>query len=303
MKKNIFLLFFALTLFAEPITPIPLHVDDIDKQKAKLGKELFFDPILSKDGTIACVSCHVIDDGGDDNLKFSFGIGGQKGNINSPTVLNARYNIAQFWDGRAKDLKEQVKGPIENPVEMGNSFSNLIKTLKKTSYKDKFASIYSDGITKENIADAIAEYEKTLITPNSSFDKFLRGDKTAISNKAKKGYELFKSKGCIACHNGINIGSNLYAKVGLFKDVNVTGNGRYNATKDIEDKNILKVPTLRNIAKTAPYMHDGVYDNLKDTVRTMVDIQLGGIIDDDELESIVEFLKTLDGEVYDFENN
>jgi len=167
MKYLMILILFTTIFCAEPITPIPLHVTDVNTQKAKLGKKLFFDTILSKNNTVACVSCHFLNDGGDDNQKASFGIDGQKGNINSPTVLNSRYNFVQFWDGRAKDLQDQAAGPIENPVEMGNTFPNLIKTLKNSSYKEKFANIYKDGITKQNITDSIAEYEKTLITPNS----------------------------------------------------------------------------------------------------------------------------------------
>jgi cytochrome c peroxidase len=298
-----FFLFCYVSLSAEPITPISLHVDDVDIQKAKLGKELFFDPILSRDGSVACVNCHVLNDGGDDGLKVSFGIEGKKGSINSPTVLNARYNLAQFWDGRAKDLKEQAKGPIENPVEMGHDFKNLVKKLKNTPYNEKFKKIYKDGITKDNITDALAEYEKTLITPNSPFDKFLRGDKNAISKKAKEGYKLFKSMGCVACHNGVNIGGNTYARFGIFDEYEKKDLGRYSVTKDPDDVGVFKVPTLRNITKTAPYFHDGRFDRLEDAVSAMMNFQLGLEADKEKVKSIIEFLKTLDGEIYDFENN
>ncbi len=289
--------------YAEHITPIPLHVDDINIEKAKLGKKLFFDPILSKDGTVACAGCHFIDDGGDDNLKVSFGIGGKNGTRNAPTVLNSRYNFVQFWDGRAKDLEDQAKGPIENPVEMGNTFPNLIRTLNASKYRDIFKKIYDDGINKKNIVNAIAEYEKTLITPNSPFDKYLRGDKNAITSEQKRGYELFKKEGCIVCHNGVNIGGNLYNKFGFFQNEQGDDFGRFNVTKDKDDKFFFKVPSLRNIELTAPYLHDGRYDNLKDVVANMMSYQLGKKRDDEKIKYIVEFLKSLNGELFDIEKN
>lgn len=301
--KYIILPILLVGLYANNITPIPLHVDDIDKSKARLGKKLFFDPILSRDGTVACVNCHLLELGGSDNLKFSIGIDGQLGSINSPTVLNSRYNFVQFWDGRAKNLKEQVEGPVENPVEMGHSFEKLVKKLKSTKYNKNFKKIYKDGITKENIADAIAEYEKTLITPNAPFDKYLRGDKNAISKKAKRGYELFKKEGCIACHNGVNIGGNLYSKFGFFQEEHGDNLGRYNVTKNPEDKFVFKVPSLRNIEKTAPYLHDGRFETLKEVTQNMMNYQLGRIAKNEDIDSIVEFLKTLNGELIDFEQN
>ncbi len=302
MFNKILLLLCTLSFAQEPIIPIPLHLNDVNPIKVKLGKKLFFDPILSKDETVACVNCHILTEGGDDNLKFSFGIDGKEGNINSPTVLNSRYNFVQFWDGRAKNLQEQAEGPITNPVEMGNNFENLISVLNKTSYKKEFEKIYKDGITKKNITDAIAEFEKTLITPNAPFDKYLRGDKNAISQKAKTGYEIFKSKGCIACHHGINLGSNMYARFGLLKNIKDSNLGRYEITREESDKYLFKVPTLRNIALTAPYMHDGRYDTLEDVVKFMSYYQLGKMISDKEIDSIVAFLKTLTGEILKYEN-
>ncbi len=301
--KYLIILFIYIYSFAENITPIPLHVDDINIEKAKLGKKLFFDPILSKDGTVACVGCHFLDDGGDDNQKVSYGINGKNGTRNSPTILNSRYNFVQFWDGRAKDLEDQAKGPIENPVEMGNNFPNLIKTLNSSKYKNEFENIYKDGISKKNIVNAIAEYEKTLITPNSPFDRYLRGDKNAITSEQKKGYKLFKKEGCIACHNGVNIGGNLYSKSGFFKPIQSDDLGRYEITHDIEDKHFFKVPTLRNIEKTAPYLHDGRFDKLKDVVESMMSYQLGKKRNSADIKSIVEFLKSLNGELVNFEKN
>jgi len=284
-------------LLSAPIKPIPNEIR-VDSKKVQLGKKLFFDPILSKDGTVSCATCHDLQNGGDDGLKFSFGIRGQEGNINSPTVYNAVFNFRQFWDGRAKDLKEQVSGPVENPVEMGHSMDLIVKVLKKNSvYVKAFNIIYSDGITPQNLADAIAEFEKVLITPNAPFDKYLKGDKEAISEKAKKGYHLFESKGCILCHHGVNVGGNFYNKFGIYKDTNSTNLGRYNITKREEDKYVFKVPSLRNIAQTSPYMHDGRIDTLSDAVELMTKHQLGRHMEAGEIDAIVAFLKSLTGEI------
>ena len=216
--------------------------------------------------------------------------------MNAPTVLNAVFNFRQFWDGRAPDLKAQVKDPIRNPKEMGQDLDELVLKLKKhTAYRLAFEKVYTDGITKENIADAIAEYEKTLITPNGPFDRYLKGDKNAIGQEAKRGYALFKEKGCILCHNGVNVGGNLYNKFGVYKDANSTDLGRYNITGREEDRYIFKVPSLRNVARTAPYMHDGRFAKLRDAVSFMTQYQLGRYMEPEEIDAIVAFLKTLNG--------
>ena len=227
MPKFIILIIFLITsLLSNSITPIPTNLN-INIEKANLGELLFNDTILSKDNTISCASCHFLDEGGDDNLKVSIGINGLKGDVNAPTVLNSVFNFRQFWDGRAKTLQEQVLGPIENPVEMDNDFKILVPKLKKTEYKQLFSNIYKEGITKESISDAISEYEKTLITPNSPFDRYLRGDKNAITKIQKEGYELFKEKGCISCHHGINIGGNLYSKFGVMINPGIKNLGKF----------------------------------------------------------------------------
>ncbi len=288
---------FTAILMSGPIKPIPNEVK-VDAKKVQLGKKLFFDPILSKDGTISCATCHDLQNGGDDGLKFSFGIGGQEGNINSPTVYNAVFNFRQFWDGRAKDLKEQVIGPIENPVEMGHTMVDAVETLKQNKmYFNDFNDIYQDGITKDNIADVIAEFEKTLITPNSPFDRYLKGDKEAISQKAKNGYLLFKSKGCILCHHGVNVGGNFYNKFGIYEDSDSKHLGRYSITKREEDKHVFKVPSLRNIALTDPYMHDGRVSTLKEAVEIMTKYQLGRHMEQGDTEAIVSFLESLTGDL------
>ncbi len=253
---------------------------------------------MSRDGTISCATCHDLKNGGDDGLKFSFGIEGKEGNINSPTVYNAVFNFRQFWDGRAKDLKEQAMEPIENPVEMGHSMAGAVKVLKKSNtYLQEFNNVYTNGITKDNIVDAIAEFEKALITPSSPFDRYLKGDKNAISQKAKEGYTLFKSKGCVICHHGVNVGGNFYNKFGIYEDVNSSHLGRYNITKREEDKYVFKVPSLRNIALTSPYMHDGRIDTLTDAVEFMTKHQLGRHMEPGEADAIVAFLESLTGVV------
>ena len=294
--------FFLGILEAEPIVPIPLSIKT-NELKVRLGKKLFFDTILSADNTVSCASCHSLQNGGDDGLKFSVGIHGQEGNINAPTVFNAVYNFKQFWNGRANDLAQQAQGPIENPNEMGHTFKALIKILNNTPYKKEFETIYKDGITRENIADAIAEYEKTLITPNAPIDKYLRGDKKALTKEQQDGYELFKEKGCIACHHGVNIGGNLFNKFGVMKETNSKSLGRYEVTGDEAQKYHFKVPTLRNIALTSPYLHDGRYENLEDAVKFMARYQLGKTISEDEIKKIVSFLNSLTGEIPKNEKN
>jgi len=286
----------ALAYADNLVSPIPQHIV-VDKKKAALGKALFFDTRLSIDDTLSCATCHNLKDGGDDNLRVSFGYHGLTGTRNSPTVYNAVFNFRQFWDGRAANLQEQAAGPVENPVEMANSFQRLIPKLNKTPYKQQFEAIYKDGITKTNITNAIAEYEKTLITPNSPFDRYLRGDTKALSNAAKEGYTLFKTKGCILCHQGVNIGGNMYNKFGIYSDANSSDMGRYDVTHRERDKYFFKVPSLRNVARTAPYFHDGSEPSLRKAVLTMAEYQLGRKITDDEVDKILAFLRSLNGKL------
>lgn len=302
MNRLILILFIIIitNVYSGNITPIPQKIN-YNLKKALLGKKLFNEKILSLDNSISCATCHLLDQGGDDNLRVSIGVNGSKGTLNAPTVLNAVFNFRQSWDGRSKNLEEQAKNPIENPIEMAHNFTNLIKVLNNTKYKSKFKKIYKNGITRDNITNAIAEYEKTLITPDSKFDKFLNGDINAINEFEKNGYELFKNKGCIACHHGINIGGNLYNKFGAIIDIDSKNLGRYNVTKNESDKYYFKVPTLRNIELTAPYFHDGRYNDLRKTVETMSLIQLGRPISKLEIDNIVAFLKTLTGKLNNIE--
>ncbi|MEA3353399.1 MAG: cytochrome c peroxidase [Campylobacterota bacterium] len=300
--KKIFIVFFIFLYFLEAkelITPIPLEVK-YDKAKAQLGKKLFSDLRLSVDNSVSCASCHLLDDGGDDNIQFSVGIKGKVGLINAPTVFNSRYNLAQFWDGRAKDLQEQAHGPVTNPLEMGDSFKPVVIKLRKDEKLLKeFKSIYEEGITSTTITDAIAEFEKALVTPNAPFDYYLRGNDSYMSQEQMEGYDLFKEYGCISCHNGVNIGGNLFQKVGVVKKFKTTVKslGKYDLTGSEEDINYFKVPTLRNISKTSPYFHDGSVYELKNAVKIMFSVQLGVIPKENELNKIVAFLKSLDGQM------
>lgn len=302
---------FSLNLFSnENITPIPTKIE-YDKQKALLGKKLYFDPILSKDNSISCASCHNLELGGVDNLQFSYGVNGQLGNINTPTVFNAIYNFRQMWDGRAKDLTHQIQFPITNPNEMANNFKDIINALKNNDYYNKaFNKLYKNGITKITIGNALEEFQKTLVTP-SAFDDYLRGDKNALTPNQKKGYELFQKKGCVSCHNGINIGGGLFARFGLVDNsiVNILEKsenegeldpnfGLYNVTKNDYDKYYFKVPTLRNVALTGPYLHDGRLKTLREAIKSIAKAQLGLDLTDEEIFLIEEFLKSLNGKVH-----
>ncbi|KAB7886974.1 cytochrome-c peroxidase [Poseidonibacter ostreae] len=288
----ILIIFICFNMHANIISPIPQSMPT-DEKKVALGKLLFNDTRLSVDNTISCASCHLLNEGGDDNKSVSTGVNGLKGELNSPTVFNSVFNFKQFWDGRADNLKEQALGPILNPIEMGNNFDTLIVKLEKTEYLNIFNNIYLDGITQDNIVDAISEYEKTLITPNSDFDMYLKGDTNAITQVQKEGYAIFKEKGCISCHHGINIGANLYSKLGVIIDPSISHLGMTN--KDKEEK--FKVPSLRNVAKTAPYLHNGSIKTLNETVKTISLYQLGRELKDDEIYKIVKFLESLNGKI------
>lgn len=286
----------------EPIYPIPLTVK-LDQKKVALGDRLFHDKQLSKDNTISCASCHDLTKGGTDQVKFSTGIKGAEGGINSPTVYNSGFNFVQFWDGRAKDLEEQVIGPVHNPVEMGTNWQEVIPRLQQDStYVAAFNVCYENGIDSLNIQDAIAIFERSLITPNAPFDHYLRGDQDALTSKEKEGYSLFKTYGCISCHQGINIGGNMYQRMGVMNNyfahrpITNEDRGRYNVTKDERNMYQFKVPSLRNIEVTYPYLHDGSAETLQDIIFIMTKDQLGRPLNDEQIGLIIQFLKTLTGE-------
>ena len=297
MNKYLIYIFilFNINNASELITPIP-KIINYDIKKAVLGKKLFYEIKLSHDNSTSCASCHILEDGGDDNIEVSYGINGKKGTRNSPTVFNARYNYYQFWDASVKTLEEQAYGPMHNPVEMGSNFGEIIGKLKNDKYYyDVFNKIYGE-INENNIIDAIVEFEKTLITPNSKFDKYLNGNKNILTKIEKIGYSNFKKYGCISCHNGINIGGNLIQKIGIISSYKSEDLGRYVITKNNKDKYYFKVPSLRNVNITAPYFHDGKIKTLSEAVSLMAKYQIGFHITNNELESIIAFLKTLTGD-------
>ncbi|MGR0186197.1 cytochrome-c peroxidase [Azospirillum aestuarii] len=292
---------FGVPAFAadEPISPIePAKITN--PGLVELGKKLYFDPRLSKSGFISCNSCHNLSMGGTDNLKTSIGHNWQQGPINSPTVLNSSLNVAQFWDGRALTLQEQAGGPIANPGEMGSTHALAIEVLRSIpEYVQEFKDVFGETkITIEEVTKAIAAFEETLVTPNSRFDKWLKGDKKALTTVELEGYELFKDSGCTACHNGSAAGGNTFQKMGVVEPYKTTNpaEGRIAVTKEEADRFNFKVPTLRNVALTYPYFHDGQATTLSDAVDVMGRIQLGKKFSPDENGKIVAFLKTLTGD-------
>jgi len=284
----------------EPIQPIPKQMK-LDARKVALGKRLFSDVRLSGNCTVSCASCHDLKKGGTDNKSRSIGINGQLSDINSPTVLNVAFNFKHFWDGRANTLEEQAEGPILNPKEMGCNWNSLLGRLAKDpTYPAAFQEIFPDGITIAAVKSSLATFMRSLTTPNCRFDRFLRGDVSILTDAEKRGYELFKERGCVRCHQGINVGGNIFSKFGVlgdyFKDrgnVTKADLGRFNVTGKEEDRFVFKVPGLRNVSLTAPYFHDGSVATLEEAVSVMARYQLGSDIPKDEVNLIVAFLKTL----------
>jgi cytochrome c peroxidase len=291
-------------LKAEPIQPLPLTVA-VDPKKIALGDKLFHDTSLSGDNTLSCASCHDLNKGGTDQAKVATGIRGQQGPINTPTVYNAMYNVAQFWDGRAKDLQTQAAGPVANPGEMGAQWDDVVATLKQVpAYQSAFSELYpQQGLTKDTVTDAIAVFEQSLVTANSRFDQYLRGDDNSLNANEKAGYALFKDN-CASCHVGPALGGLSYEKIGAKRDyfhrrggsITEADLGRYNMTHDEADRHVFKVPTLRNIELTFPYFHDGSVAQLADAVRIMAKVQKNKEFRPEEVDSLVAFLKTLTGE-------
>ncbi|AQR67686.1 cytochrome C biogenesis protein CcsA [Janthinobacterium sp. LM6] len=282
----------------EPIQPITA-AKVADPAMVELGKKLFFDPRLSRSGFISCNSCHNLSMGGTDNIKTSIGHNWQRGPINSPTVLNSSMNVAQFWDGRAKDLQEQAGGPIANPGEMAFTHELAIDVLASIpAYRAEFRQVFGqDKLTIEQVTRAIAAFEEVLVTPGSRFDQWLSGKKSALTKDELAGYQLFKSSGCIACHNGPAVGGNTFQKMGVVEPYKtaMTAEGRSAVTGKDADRFNFKVPTLRNVELTYPYFHDGEAATLTQAVDVMGRLQLGRTFTPDENGKLVAFLKTLTG--------
>jgi len=273
--------------------------------RLELGKVLFFEPRLSSSHLISCNTCHNVGLGGVDLQETSVGHGWQKGPRNAPTVLNSVFNIAQFWDGRAKDLAEQAKGPVQASVEMNNTPAQVIATLKSMpEYVALFAKAFpgeKEPLTFDNMAKAIEVFEATLITPNAPFDRFLKGDEKALNAAEKEGLQLFVNKGCAGCHTGKNIGGASYFPFGVREapasEVRPAGDvGRFQVTNTAADKYVFKSPSLRNIILTPPYFHSGKVWNLADAVKIMGTAQLGVELTQTEADKITTFLRTLTGD-------
>ena len=289
----------------EPVRPIDQALE-YDEAKAALGFALFHDPRLSVDNTVSCASCHALETAGVDNHQYSHGVNEQLGGVNAPTVFNAVYNFVQFWDGRAQTLAAQAAGPPLNPVEMASeSFDQIIAKLKADKkFTKAFTAVYPDGITEANLTDAIEQFERTLVTPNSAFDKWLLGDDAALTADQLEGYELFKKYDCATCHTGPNLGGLSYELMGLRRhyfaerglELTHEDNGRYKETQQERDRHRFKVPGLRNVEHTWPYYHDGTRHTLEEAVRDMGLYQSGVELSDAEVGKIVAFLESLTGE-------
>ena len=293
----------------EPVRPIPDSVA-VDARKVALGEALYHDTRLSGDGTISCATCHGINTAGVDNKQYSEGIKGQFGGVNAPTSFNACFNFVQFWDGRAATLADQAAGPPLNPVEMGSaSFDEIAARLNAdAAFAAKFKTVYPEGLNEKTITDAIAEYEKTLVTPNSPFDRYLKGDKQALTAEQVEGYALFKEYNCATCHVGVNMGGLSYELMGkradYFKDREINAksgltdadNGRWAQTKVERDRYRFKTPTLRNVALTWPYYHDGSVPTLDKAIDMMARYQVGREMPAADVQKVQHFLEALTGQ-------
>jgi cytochrome c peroxidase len=290
----------------KPIPHKPLLEKNVPaiKDKIRLGKMLYFEPRLSSSFVLSCNSCHNIGLGGADLEETSIGHGWQKGSRNAPTVFNAVFNTTQFWDGRAEDLAEQAKGPVQASVEMNNTPVHVVETLKSIpEYVKLFKKAFpgeNDPVTFNNMATAIEAFEATLLTPDSRFDRFLKGNRKALNPLEMTGLELFMSKGCASCHNGINLGGNGYYPFGVVEKPESTilppeDLGRFKVTNTAKDQYVFKAPALRNVALTPPYFHSGKVWKLQDAVTIMGAAQLGIHLEKDDAEAITFFLHTLTG--------
>ncbi len=288
-----------------PETVGALKDNPVTAEKVSLGKQLFFDPRLSASGVISCNTCHNLGMGGDDNLTTSIGHGWQKGPRNSPTVFNAVLNAAQFWDGRAEDLKDQAKGPVQAGIEMNSTPDLVVKVLSSIpEYREAFAKAFPEqpqAVNFDNMAKAIEAFEATLLTPNSRFDRWLKGDETAMNDQEKQGLKVFLDEGCAKCHYGVNLGGQDYYPFGLVERPGAEilppeDKGRFNVTKTASDEYVFRAPPLRNVELTAPYFHSGRVWSLKQAVAVMGAFQLGAALTDEAEEAMVAFLHTLTGE-------
>lgn len=287
----------------EPLKPLPA-VPSLDPLRVEIGRRLFNDSQLSVTGTVSCASCHQLAKGGADTQAFSIGATGLAAPVNTPSVFNTSLNFRYFWDGRAQSPQAQLEEGLHSPGEMGSNWPHVVQTLASNpAYQKMFAEAYPDGITANTARDALITYQRTLLSGNSRFDQYLRGDTEILSKEEKYGYQRFKSYGCAGCHQGVNIGGNMLQKFGVMADYfQARGQpteadlGRYRVTRDELDRNVFKVPSLRNVAVTAPYFHDASATTLEEAVDVMFKYQLGRIPSVEDKTLIIKFLKTLTGE-------
>jgi len=286
-----------------PITPIPTD-SKLDANVVKLGRALFTDPRLSRDNTISCAHCHPLDRYGTDGLPSSVGIEGRVGKLNAPTVYNSAFNFRQFWDGRAGSLEEQVDGPLTHPDEMDTTSLDILKKLyDDPKFRQLAQEAFGQPLDAKLARVALATFQRSLTTPDAPFDRFLRGDESALSPLAHEGWRLFREIGCISCHQGVNVGGNMYSRLGQFdtyfihREPEIVDFGRYNLTGKEEDRFKFKVPSLRNVAKTPPYFHDGAVTTLPEAVERIARSQLGVRLSTTERDALVAFLESLTGQL------
>jgi cytochrome c peroxidase len=288
---------------AEPIKPLPAAVA-VDRTRSEIGKALFFDARFSKDNRVSCASCHDFTRGGAYPAVKPRGVAGKEHSLNSPSIFNTAFNFRQTWSGGQDSIEGVVDAVVRSPVVFGSSWPEVLGKLSAdAALRERFARAYPDGMTKDSVAHAVAEYTRSLVTPNARFDRFLRGEQGAINAEERAGYDLFKKYGCVACHQGVNVGGNMFQKFGVMGDyfaargnVQPADNGRFNATKREVDRHVFKVPSLRNVALTAPYFHDGSAATLPEAVQVMFAYQLGRPASQQDVELIVKFLGTLTGD-------
>ena len=291
------------TEVTRPIPPADSFPSDAGKRQ--LGFDLFHDARLSANNSVACMSCHMGMTGGTDRRPVSIGINGQTGTMNAPTVFNAAFNFRQFWDGRAFDLGEQALSPLSNPVEMGHDLQAVVDFVaSEPSYARQFAAIYPDGVTAANIGNAIAQQTRNMIRSDSRFNEFLNGDAAALTEQEQRGWERFQAVGCASCHNGINLGGNSYQQLGNTADYFIdraatqSDDGLYARSNREADRHVFKVPTLHNVALTAPYFHDGSVATLDEAVQRMAQLQLGRTLDGSDVEDISAFLQSTSSQFF-----
>lgn len=287
---------------AQSISSMPVPVPQLtEHDKIELGKTLFHEPLFAKNLSASCASCHQLKNSGVDNLTRYLTINKTSGSLNTPSVFNASLNFRQFWNGRAKTIADAIDDHVADETVFANNWPEIVQKISDNSlYTTSFKKVYPNGVTKDNINNALTVYIESLLTPNSAFDRFLKGDKTALSNDELKGYRLFRKYGCVSCHQGPNMGGNLYQRLGVYKnyfaDKGITGKadfGLFNVTGKEEDKHVFKVPSLRNISLTGPYLHNGSVKTLPEMIQIMGIYQVGQPIRTEDANMIALFLQSL----------